>query len=26
MTDRETGKTIFSETFEEHLESRGKYL
>jgi UPF0755 protein len=26
MTDRETGKTIFSETFDEHLESRGKYL
>jgi len=26
MTDRETGKTIFSETFEEHLEARGKYL
>ncbi|GAI96079.1 unnamed protein product, partial [marine sediment metagenome] len=26
MTDRETGKTIFSETFEEHLESRRKYL
>jgi len=26
MTDRDTGKTIFSETFEEHLESRGKYL
>jgi len=26
MTDRKTGKTIFSETFEEHLESRGKYL
>jgi len=26
MTDRETGRTIFSETFEEHLESRGKYL
>ena len=26
MTDRETGKTIFSETFEEHLEAREKYL
>jgi len=26
MTDRKTGRTIFSETFEEHLESRGKYL
>ena len=26
MTDRKTGKTIFSETFDEHLESRGKYL
>jgi len=26
MTDRETGRTIFSETFEEHLEARGKYL
>ncbi len=26
MTDRETGRTIFSETFEKHLESRGKYL
>jgi len=26
MTDRETGRTIFSKTFEEHLESRGKYL
>jgi len=26
MTDRETGKTIFSETFKEHLEARGKYL
>ena len=26
MTDRETGKTIFSETFEEHLKSREKYL
>lgn len=26
MTDRKTGKTIFSETFEQHLESRGKYL
>lgn len=26
LTDRKTGKTIFSETFEEHLESRGKYL
>jgi len=26
MTDRETGKTIFSKTFEEHLGARGKYL
>jgi len=26
MTDRKTGKTIFSETFDEHLEFRGKYL
>ncbi len=26
MTDRKIGRTIFSETFEEHLESRGKYL
>jgi len=26
MTDRKTGKTIFSETFEEHLESRERYL
>jgi len=26
LTDRTTGKTIFSKTFEEHSESRGKYL
>ena len=26
LTDRETGKTIFSETFEQHLEARGKYI
>jgi len=26
MTDRETGKTIFSETFEEHSKARQKYL
>ena len=26
LTDRETGKTIFSETFEQHLESRERYL
>ena len=26
MTDGKTGKTIFSETFKEHLEARGKYL
>ncbi len=26
MTDRKTGRTVFSETFDEHLEFRGKYL
>ena len=26
LTDRTTGKTIFSKTFEEHSESRQKYL
>ena len=26
MTDRKTGETIFSKTFEEHLASREKYL
>ncbi|HUS51557.1 MAG TPA: endolytic transglycosylase MltG [Candidatus Paceibacterota bacterium] len=26
MTDRKTGKTIFSETFEEHSKARQKYL
>lgn len=26
LTDPETGKTIFSKTFEEHLINKGKYL
>ena len=26
LTDRETGKTIFSETYDEHLDARAKYF
>ncbi|MDD5535535.1 MAG: endolytic transglycosylase MltG, partial [Candidatus Pacebacteria bacterium] len=26
LTDRQTGNTIFSETYDEHLDARGKYF